>query len=60
MIQPKHHVKWREFILAKKQYSFTFLATKMLAQRIELALKKDNSEATVQRCLEEAHTFFTK
>lgn len=60
MLQPKTNPKWKEFVLAQKRYTFSFLATKMLAQRIQIAIKTDGSEANIQKCIDETYAFFTK
>jgi hypothetical protein len=60
MIPPKTDPRWVPLVKGTANYRFSSAAASMLFFCLRSKLKNDNSAATLEQSVEEAHTFFMK
>ena len=54
------HPLWKDIVTGKKQVQFDFLASKMMVGRISILLSTDDSEAVIQKSVQDLHDIFSK
>ena len=60
MIPPKKHPKWRELVKGEIKPNFKVFSGNMIVSRLSKAIRLDDSNENIQRCVDDAYNFFSK
>lgn len=60
MIPKKEDVFWKNLVTGKINHEFNFMVAGLLVKRLNLTMHFDNSEDTLQKCVDEVYDFFEK
>ncbi|OUD14163.1 hypothetical protein [Thioflexithrix psekupsensis] len=58
LIPDKSALIWRQLIMGEREYRFKLVPASMMLSRLIRSVQSDNSEANIQRCIDELHHFF--
>jgi hypothetical protein len=60
MLPEKTDTRWNRLVTGQQVYRLQTVPASMLLSRIVRSVQADNSPENIQRCIEEAHSFFMR
>lgn len=60
MLPSKTDARWNYLVTGKKNYKLQAVPASMLLSRIIRSIQTDDSQANVERCIDEAYNFFIR